>query len=114
MKKVLSLLLTATLCLPMSAIKVHTIGDSTMAEYDENTTDKRGWGMYLGSFFDPEFVTVNNCGKSGADTRAFYTGAAYWASVKSRMTAGDYLLIQFAHNDEGTVTYGMDNLEYAA
>jgi len=113
MKKVLSLLLTATLCLPMSAIKVHTIGDSTMAEYDENTTDKRGWGMYLGSFFDPEFVTVNNCGKSGADTRAFYTGAAYWASVKSRMTAGDYLLIQFAHNDEGTVTYGMDNLEYA-
>ena len=113
MKKVLSLLLTATLCLPMSAIKVHTIGDSTMAEYDENTTDKRGWGMYLGSFFDPEFVTVNNCGKSGADTRAFYTGAAYWPSVKSRMTAGDYLLIQFAHNDEGTVTYGMDNLEYA-
>ena len=114
MKKVLSLLLAVTLCLPMSAIKVHTIGDSTMAEYDENTTDKRGWGMYLGSFFDPEFVTVNNCGKSGADTRAFYTGAAYWASVKSRMTAGDYLLIQFAHNDEGTVTYGMDNLEYAA
>lgn len=115
MKQFLSLLLTATFCLPMSAaIKVHTIGDSTMAEYDENTTDKRGWGMYFGSFFDPEFVTVNNCGKSGADTRAFYTGAAYWASVKSRMTAGDYLLIQFAHNDEGTVTYGMDNLEYAA
>lgn len=97
-----------------AAIKVHTIGDSTMAEYDESTTDKRGWGMYLGSFFDPEFVTVNNRGKSGSDTRGFYTGAAYWASVKSQMSAGDYLIIQFAHNDEGTVTYGMDNLEYAA
>ena len=97
-----------------AAIKVHTIGDSTMAEYDENTTDKRGWGMYLGSFFDPAFVTVNNRGKSGSDTRGFYTGAAYWASVKSQMSAGDYLIIQFAHNDEGTVTYGMDNLEYAA
>ena len=104
------------LCLPMmqGAIKVHTIGDSTMAEYDESTTDKRGWGMYLGSFFDPAFVTVNNRGKSGADTRGFYTGAAYWPSVKNQMNAGDYLLIQFAHNDEGTVTYGMDNLEYAA
>ena len=103
------------LCLPMmqGGIKVHTIGDSTMAEYDESTTDKRGWGMYLGSFFDPAYVTVNNRGKSGADTRSFYTGAAYWASVKSQMNAGDYLLIQFAHNDEGTVTYGMDNLEYA-
>jgi len=97
-----------------AAVKVHTIGDSTMAEYDESTTDKRGWGMYLGSFFDPAFVTVNNRGKSGADTRGFYTGAAYWPSVKSQMSAGDYLIIQFAHNDEGTVTYGMDNLEYAA
>ena len=107
-----------TLCLPMlqGAIKVHTIGDSTMAEYDESTTDKRGWGMYLGSFFDPSFVTVNNRGKSGADTRGFYTGAAYWPSVKSQMSAGDYLLIQFAHNDEGNDSNlaGLDNLEYAA
>ena len=116
MKKFFSLFVAMMLSLPMmqSAIKVHTIGDSTMAEYDESTTDKRGWGMYLGSFFDPAFVTVNNKGKSGADTRGFYTGAAYWPSVKSQMNAGDYLLIQFAHNDEGTVTYGMDNLEYAA
>ena len=116
MKKIFSLFVAMMLCLPMmqGAIKVHTIGDSTMAEYDESTTDKRGWGMYLGSFFDPAFVTVNNRGKSGADTRGFYTGAAYWPSVKSQMQAGDYLLIQFAHNDEGTVTYGMDNLEYAA
>ena len=111
---VLSLLAAAMLLPGNAAIKVHTIGDSTMAEYDESTTDKRGWGMYLGSFFDPTFVTVNNRGKSGSDTRGFYTGAAYWASVKSQMSAGDYLIIQFAHNDEGTVTYGMDNLEYAA
>ena len=115
MKRLVISLLTAVLLMPgNAAIKVHTIGDSTMAEYDENTTDKRGWGMYLGSFFDPAFVTVNNRGKSGSDTRGFYNGAAYWASVKSQMSAGDYLIIQFAHNDEGTVTYGMDNLEYAA
>lgn len=115
MKRFLLSLLAAAMLLPgNAAIKVHTIGDSTMAEYDESTNDKRGWGMYLGAFFDPEFVTVNNRGKSGSDTRGFYTGAAYWASVKSQMSAGDYLIIQFAHNDEGTVTYGMDNLEYAA
>ena len=113
--KTLFAILAMSLCslTAFAAVKVHTIGDSTMAEYDESTTDKRGWGMYLGSFFDPAFVTVNNRGKSGADTRGFYTGAAYWASVKSQMSAGDYLIIQFAHNDEGTVTYGMDNLEYA-
>ncbi len=116
MKRIFSLFVAVMLCLPMmqGAVKVHTIGDSTMAEYDESTTDKRGWGMYLASFFDPAFVTVNNRGKSGADTRGFYNGTAYWPSVKSQMTAGDYLIIQFAHNDEGTVTNGMDNLEYAA
>ncbi len=117
-KKIFSFFVAITLCLPMmqGAIKVHTIGDSTMAEYDESTTDKRGWGMYLGSFFDPSFVTINNRGKSGADTRGFYTGAAYWSSVKSQMSAGDYLLIQFAHNDEGNDSNlaGLDNLEYAA
>ena len=118
MKKIFSFVAAMLLCLPMmqGAIKVHTIGDSTMAEYDESTTDKRGWGMYLGSFFDPAFVTVNNRGKSGADTRGFYSGAAYWPSVKSQMSEGDYLLIQFAHNDEGNDSNlsGLDNREYAA
>lgn len=118
MKKLLpSLLLVGLMTLaPMaySAVKVHTIGDSTMENYDENTTDKRGWATYLGSFFNAQNATVNNRGKSGTDTRRFYTNAAYWASVKSQMSAGDYLIIQFAHNDEGTVTYGTDNLELAA
>ena len=116
MKKIITYLLVALMGLPTAeaVIKVHTIGDSTMAEYDENTTDKRGWCMYLESFFNAEQVKVNNRAKSGADTRGFYTGAAYWPSVKSQMNAGDYLLIQFAHNDEGTVTNGLDNEEYAA
>lgn len=118
MKKIFAFIMAAMLCMPManSAIKVHTIGDSTMAEYDESTTDKRGWAMYLASFFDPAFVSVNNRGKSGADTRGFYTGAAYWPSVKSQMSEGDYLIIQFAHNDEGNDSNlsGLDNREYAA
>ena len=44
MKKIFSFVAAMLLCLPMmqGAIKVHTIGDSTMAEYDESTTDKRG------------------------------------------------------------------------
>lgn len=106
----LSLLFTVTLA--QAKVTVHTIGDSTMADYDESTTDKRGWCQYLQSFFDPTQVTINNRGKSGADTRQFYN--TLWASVKGQMTAGDYVLIQFAHNDEGTVTYGTDNLELAA
>ena len=95
-----------------AAIKVHTIGDSTMQDYDESTTEVRGWATYLGSFFDANFVTVNNRGKAGASSRTFYDGAAFWPTVKDQMRAGDYLLIQFAHNDENNS--GMDVLEYNA
>lgn len=95
-----------------AAIRVHTIGDSTMSDYDPAATDKRGWGTYLGVFFDPAFVTVNNRGKSGASTRSFYDQPALWPSVKQQMHAGDYVLIQFAHNDEKC--NGMDALEYNA
>ena len=114
MKKLTSLFLALMLgnALFTNAITVHTIGDSTMADYDESTTDKRGWCTYLGAFFDPAFVTVNNRGKSGASTRTFYEGAAYWASVKSQMQTGEYVLIQFAHNDEKN--NGLDVLEYNA
>ena len=90
------------MALPLTATprKVHTIGDSTMSEYKPAATPKRGWGMYLQAFFNPDSVTVNNRGKSGASTRTFYETDNLWPSVKSQMHAGDYLIIQFAHNDE--------------
>ncbi len=116
MKKIFLFLAVALLGFTTVAdakIKVHTIGDSTMADYDEASSDKRGWCQYLQSFFDEAEVIINNRGKSGADSRNFYLDAPYWPSVKSQMSAGDYLLIQFAHNDEGTETYGTDNWELA-
>lgn len=110
MKRLLSIAIAALLCLPVNAIKVHTIGDSTMSDYNPSATDKRGWGTYLGLFFDAEFVTVNNRGKSGASSRTFYDQPNLWPSVKTQMQAGDYVLIQFAHNDEKC--NGVDALEY--
>jgi len=80
------------------AKKVHTIGDSTMANYDESATVTRGWAMYLQQFLDG--IEVNNRGKGGASSKSFYREAAYWQSVKQQMQEGDYVLIQFAHNDE--------------
>lgn len=80
--------------------KVHTIGDSTMSDYKPAATPKRGWGMYLQAFFNTDSVKVNNRGKSGASTRTFYETDNLWPSVKAQMNAGDYLIIQFAHNDE--------------
>lgn len=111
MRKILTLLvLSALLLLPslqgggggrLSAKRrVHTIGDSTMSDYKPAATPKRGWGMYLQAFFNTDSVSVNNRGKSGASTRTFYETDNLWPSVKRQMRAGDYLIIQFAHNDE--------------
>lgn len=102
MKKTAIIVLCTLFLLPAFAAKrkVHTIGDSTMSEYKPAATPKRGWGMYLQAFFNTDSVEVNNRGKSGASTRTFYETENLWPSVKQQMSAGDYLIIQFAHNDE--------------
>ena len=102
MRKFLVFVLCAMFFVPVFGAKrkVHTIGDSTMSEYKPAATPKRGWGMYLQAFFNQDSVQVNNRGKSGASTRTFYETENLWPSVKRQMSAGDYLIIQFAHNDE--------------
>ncbi len=100
------LLSLLTVTIPSEAKKkVHTIGDSTMANYaTDGTTDKRGWAQMLQQFFNVDNVTVNNRGKSGASSKSFYLESAYWPTLvtggSDAMQAGDFLLIQFAHNDE--------------
>ena len=95
-----------TVGMPVEAKKkVHTIGDSTMANYPtDGSTDKRGWAQMLQQFFNKDNILVNNRGKSGASSKSFYKEAAYWPTLvtggSDAMQAGDFLLIQFAHNDE--------------
>ncbi|SHG63181.1 Por secretion system C-terminal sorting domain-containing protein [Flavobacterium fluvii] len=92
-------------------ITLHTIGDSTMANYDPSTSDIRGWGMMFQQFFNSG-VVVNNRGKSGSSSKSFYMEAPYWTTVKQQIKAGDYVIIQFAHNDEknGGLDGGTDAL----
>ncbi len=82
-----------------------------MAAYNESTTVTRGWGQMFQQFFT-DAVTVNNRAKSGASSKSFYEEAAYWESVKKQIEPGDYVLIQFAHNDEKND--GMDGDEVKA
>lgn len=97
-------------------VKVHTIGDSTMADYaTDGSTDKRGWCQMLQQFFDSEYITINNRGKSGASSKSFYKEAGYWPTLvkggSDQMQEGDFLLIQFAHNDEKTNGCDGDSLK---
>ncbi len=102
--------LVLLLCsLGVSAKKVHTLGDSTMAPYDESATNTRGWGMYFGNFLTNGWTSVNYA-KGGRDSRGGYN--ELWQNAKNNVEQGDYVLIQFAHND-GKYN-GVDNLELQA
>ena len=83
--------------LPLTSAKVHTLGDSTMATYNEEATVTRGWGMYFGQFLTGDWTSTNYA-RGGRDARAGYN--ELWQTAKKNVEAGDYVLIQFGHNDE--------------
>lgn len=79
-------------------ITIFMIGDSTMANKDIKKGPERGWGMALQGFFT-ENVTVDNHALNGRSSRSFIL-EGHWQKVYDAMKPGDYLIIQFGHNDE--------------
>lgn len=79
-------------------ITIWMIGDSTMSIKDEKAWPEMGWGVPFAHFFDSS-VTVSNHARNGRSTRTFIT-EGLWEKVISQVKAGDYVFIQFGHNDE--------------
>ncbi|WP_461790607.1 rhamnogalacturonan acetylesterase [Pedobacter sp.] len=77
---------------------VFIIGDSTAANKLTTAYPETGWGMPFSYFFD-QTVAVNNLAKNGRSTRTFLS-EGLWTTALSTMKNGDYVLIQFGHNDE--------------
>lgn len=78
---------------------IYIIGDSTAAEKDiSKGQTERGWGMVLQGFFD-EGVRIENHAVNGRSSRSFYTEGR-WKEVIDKVKPGDYVIIQFGHNDE--------------
>lgn len=79
-------------------IKVYLIGDSTMADKQINTYPETGWGMPFAHFFD-QTITVDNHAQNGRSTKSFIAENC-WQPVVNQLDEGDFVLIQFGHNDE--------------
>ncbi len=79
-------------------IKVYLIGDSTMSNKETKAYPETGWGMPFVYFFDAT-VTVDNRAKNGRSTKTFIS-ENLWQSVMNDLKEGDYVFIQFGHNDE--------------
>jgi len=84
---------------PASSVTVYMIGDSTMSVYASDLYPRMGWGQSLGGLFSSDCATVVDKALSGRSSKSFFEEHA-WTPIKDALKAGDYVLIQFGHNDE--------------
>ena len=96
----LGLLLVLTAFTPAKRnITIFTIGDSTMANKKlEGGNPERGWGQMLSRYFTDE-ITIDNHAVNGRSSKSFINEGR-WETVLSKIQRGDYVFIQFGHNDE--------------
>ena len=87
--------------LDSNKIKIFIAGDSTACNYPHTGSPNRyprtGWGQVLGELFNDE-IQVVNCAISGRSSKSFLSEENF-DYICRNVSEGDYLIIQFAHND---------------
>lgn len=93
------LLLAALPAAGQDSLRVFLVGDSTCATKDIGKQNpERGWGHMFAPLFDAS-VTVENHAVNGRSTKSF-RDEGRWDAVLSALRPGDYVFIQFGHNDQ--------------
>lgn len=93
------MLMSAYLTAPQHKTTIFMIGDSTMANKPtKDGNPERGWGQMLPGFLSDEIV-VDNHAKNGRSSKSFID-EGLWEAVLEKIQPGDYVFIQFGHNDE--------------
>ncbi|MCF2444520.1 glycosyl hydrolase family 28 protein [Dyadobacter sp. CY345] len=94
-------------------IQVFLIGDSTLANKAPGDAPETGWGMVFQEFFTDK-IKVENHAQNGRSTKSFINEGR-WAKVTKNLKSGDWVLIQFGHNDskdKDTSRYAAANTDY--
>src|SRR5580765_8639456 len=76
------------------------IGDSTVKN---STKGLQGWGTPIAGLFDATKITVENRALGGRSSRTYRT-EGLWDQTLAKMKPGDFVLMQFGHNDGGGLT----------
>ncbi len=77
-------------------------GDSTMQNTDSDPDGMWGWGSVVSELFDTTKISVFNAGKAGRSARTFLDEGR-WDEVYNSVQPGDFVVIQFGHNDMGRI-----------
>jgi lysophospholipase L1-like esterase len=90
-----------------SSTTLFVAGDSTVCDWDPSASDaitpptpsiERGWAQELSQYLAAPGFAVANYAVSGQTAGSFYS--SYFPAARTAMKAGDYLFIQFGHNDQ--------------
>ncbi|MDD4970387.1 MAG: rhamnogalacturonan acetylesterase [Paludibacter sp.] len=85
---------------------VFVIGDSTVKNgKGDGSNGQWGWGNFFWQNFDTTKVSIENHALGGRSSRTFIT-EGLWDKVLEAVQPGDYVLIQFGHNDSGSLNIG--------
>lgn len=87
---------------PDSMPKLFIAGDSTAATYTNTDKNQQGWGAVLQPYFNERKLRVVNAARGGRSSRTFIT-EGHWGKMLAEVRAGDYVIIQFGHNDAGAL-----------
>ncbi|WP_347840325.1 rhamnogalacturonan acetylesterase [uncultured Draconibacterium sp.] len=102
MKKILFLFCVTSIlfvgCEQEKEIAVFCIGDSTMADKAAEAYPEHGWCMVIDEYFNSS-VKVKNHAKNGRSSKSFIDEGR-WQTVLNSLQPGDYVFIQFGHNDQ--------------
>ncbi len=83
---------------PYETTDLFIIGDSTVANYGSSYAPWKGWGQLFQTFLDPARFTVHNRALGGRSSKSFIV-EGLWDGVKGELGLGDFLLIEWGHND---------------
>jgi lysophospholipase L1-like esterase len=86
-----------------AGMKIILLGDSTIQTYGADRFPQTGWGQVFPRFVRKE-IPVLNFGKGGASSKSFYE-QGYFGIAKAYIEAGDFVFIQFGHNDQKPEEY---------
>ncbi len=84
---------------------VFTIGDSTVKNEDCDDDSMWGWGSVLAEYFDTGRISVENHAMAGRSARTFLDEGR-WDKVYNALRPGDFVIMQFGHNDGGDINVG--------
>lgn len=79
-------------------VTLHLVGDSTMSNKPMLSYPERGWGQLLPEFMLPT-INIRNHAANGRSTKRF-VDEGRWKVLLSEVSKGDYVVIQFGHNDQ--------------